>query len=867
MPKCVQQKISCSARALRGLALGASSLTIAAALSASPALAQQVAANPQGPIETVTVTAQYVTQNVQAAPLAISVVSSEDLEQRGIEDLGQLGTSVPSLTLTQAPAAFGNAVQTYIRGVGQYDTAYASEPGVGMYIDDVYFGTMSGSEMQLLDLSRVEILKGPQGVLGGKNDIGGAIKLFTQKPTDDNSGYLSATYGAFDDIEVKGATNLTVIPGHLYLRLSGMSKNQNGFVNIIDFACANPGLAGSLPRLTTNEGCKLGTEGGTDVAAGRLAIRAVVNAHMEDNFAIDVVRDNSELTPDVLFAADADGTNVYYNKGNGLQVAPRTAFLGTSASTATSIPGWNALINVPTYGIPWDQRFIPNNPFKTTYATYISSEGAQYTNGEMMHSWSMTNVFDYDVFDWVHFKMITGYRQYQGAYSNDSDVSPLSFQLTTTYPTDREFQQEERFTGKLFDNHLEWTAGAFYYNRTNTAKGAVLLDADYNEGVVLGVPFLESLAFEQNDRYDAENTSFYIHGIYHIWDDLEVFGGFRYTSESKTYYFDHLDKPPGYPDGGFFRDAVNPACDFVINASCPANAPLVGNKTTAERPDYRAGVDYHLTDDLMGYFQFSTGYRSGGFNSRPFDPLQLNSYGPEEIRSYEIGAKTQWFDDRLRVNVALFDADYDHTITPLARTDALGLPWVDYVNLGSSTDKGYEIELTAAPIDNLLITANTSYVDVTANPVPGAQPGFLDGCTAAAFAAGICPQVAPGTVYKNSAPILFPQRTANFAIQYAWDMPNGWGMLTPRLDYDWQSTIYQDANNNPYTEIPARGLLNGRLAWQAPQGGWELSLLVTNIADKKYFLNMTDFAVFGEGTVEAQPGPPREWFLTLKKTF
>jgi iron complex outermembrane receptor protein len=881
MPKFGVNTHSC---ALRRLALGASSLAFGVALAASPALAQQTAANaPSNGIETVTVTAQYVTQNVQATPLAISVVTAQDLDQRGIGNLAQLGTTVPALTLTPAPAAFGNGLQTYVRGIGQYDTAFASEPGVGIYVDDIYYGTMSASELNLLDLNRIEVLKGPQGVLGGKNDLGGAIKLFTQKPSDDNSGYVQATYGSFNDIDVKGAANLTVIPGHLYLRVSAYEKKQDGFLNVIDYACAfgpgtnasGPGSAGSLPAVTQHKDCKLGTQGGTDVSAARLAVRYVFDSHLEDNFAIDVVRDNSELAPDVLYAVDpgclkvgpgcpvvdptGNSGNVYFNNGHGLQSVPRAQFLNPAGITtpgavpATSIPGWNAAYNIPRYGIPYDQRFIPNNPFKTTYATYSSQEGNLYTDGEKVHSWDLSNVLDYDVFNWFHFKSITGYRYYNSAYSNDSDVSPMSFELTTTYPTNREFQQEIRFTGSLFDDKLEWTTGGFFYYRENRSFGPVQLDANFDTGA----SFLE---FEQNDTYKTQNKSGYLHLIYHLFDNVELFAGARYTSESKTYYFDHSGSVPGYPFSGFFRATVDPLldCNIFVGHLCDhsINPALVPHTSTTERPDWRAGVDYHVTDDAMVYFQFSTGYRTGGTNSRPFAPDQLNSFGPEELKSYEIGAKTQWFDNRLRVNVAAYTADYTHTIVPLALTDfSLGfpLPEVLYVNLGSSQDKGFELEATAVPIDNLLITANYAYTDETANPVPGSPAGFLN------------PQA---TAVAGSSPILFPARTANFSIQYAFkpDM-EGWGTFTPRLEYDWQDKIFQDGNNNPFTEIPARGLLNGSIAWDAPQGDWQVMFLVTNLTDKKYFLDTFDLAIFGSGTVEAQPGRPREWFVTIKKKF
>src|SRR5262249_26439049 len=160
---------------------------------------------------------------------------------------------------------------------------------------------------------------------------------------------------------------------------------------------------------------------------------------------------------------------------------------------------------------PWDQRFI-TDPYKQTYATYTSAQGNRYTDGSQFHSWSVSNIFDIDIFDNLHLKVISGYRQYDNAYSDDSDVSPLSFQLTTTYNRNWEFQQEERFTGPLFNGALEWSAGQFHYERTSRSTGPVIIDA---------IP----LVFEQNDRYETTNNSEYLHLIYHVMDNLEVFGG------------------------------------------------------------------------------------------------------------------------------------------------------------------------------------------------------------------------------------------------------------------------------------------------------------------------------------------------------
>ena len=846
----------------------ATPLTLAALLlaaSAGSAWAQsQSTSSSSGGLETVTVTAQYFAQSMQTAPLAISALTSSDLEQRGLNDLSQVGTSIPNLTLTKAPAAFGSALQIYIRGVGQYDSSFAAEPGVGTYIDGVYYGTMFGTVFDLLDLQRIEVLKGPQGVLGGKNNIGGAIKLVTQKPQGDDSGYFQASYGSFNKFDVKGMFDVSIIPNHLFMRFSAMSRRQDGYVNVIDYACANPSARGGptaaypnakpLPILSTQTNCKLGTQGGTNVVAARVALRAIINPRIQDNFEIDVTRDNSEPQADVLFAADSGNGNVYFNRNGSVQSVTRAQFFGLNSNGAVSstsmIPAWNTAYNLPHYGIPWDQRFIAKDPYTTTYGTYTSQQGQRYTQGAMVHDWGMSNVLDWDVTPNIHVKSISGFRIYKAANSNDSDVSPMSFQLTTSYPTDRELQQEIRVTGSSFDHKLEWTAGVFYYHRKNRETGPVILDAFYDTGA----PFLVT---EQNHTYVTTNKSAYLHLIYHVFDNLEIFGGVRYTKESKTFYYDASAAVPGYPGSGFFRSTVNPAydCNVFIGHVCDhsIHPALLGHTSRTARPDWRGGVDYHFTKNIMAYVQYTTGYRTGGTNARPFAPDQLDSYGPEELKSWEVGAKTELFHHRLRFNVALFHGDYTNTITPLSETDtSLGfpLPYVKYVNLGSSTNKGFELEATAAPLDNLLMDASFSYVEVNASPLPGAPTGWEDGCSAAGVASGACPQVAAGTVRVGTNPILFPKETAHFDIQYLFDMGNG-GTLTPRLDYNWQSTIYQDANNNPYTEVKPRGLLNARLTWNSERSGWQLAFAVSNLTDKRYFLDMSNFAIFGEGTVES----------------
>ena len=258
-------------------------------------------------LEEIIVTAEFREANVQDTPLAITAVNAEMLEARSQTNLAQVAAQMPNVSLRPAGSAFGNSLVAFIRGIGQTDFNPSVEPGVGIYVDDVYYSTITGNVLDLLDLERVEVLRGPQGTLAGRNAIGGAIKLFTRKPGDDDGGFASLTYGKFARTDIKAAGGLTIVPDKLFVRLAGSSRNSDGYVDRLDFACANdlpaPGNPGGLPTYAPSVGCKLGTEGGQSYTAGRFGLRWVATDDFEVNIAASIVNDDSESQPGVLVAA------------------------------------------------------------------------------------------------------------------------------------------------------------------------------------------------------------------------------------------------------------------------------------------------------------------------------------------------------------------------------------------------------------------------------------------------------------------------------------------------------------------------------------------------------------------------------------
>src|ERR1700730_9687151 len=215
----------------------------ALALVSSTALAEDApaatASNTAG-LQEVVVTARYREENLQQTPIAISAITAEDIQQRGFTSTSDIGYDVPNASLRPAQAAFGNTMTAFIRGVGQYDFNFAFEPGVGIYVDDVYYPTVMGTQVDLMDLERVEVLRGPQGTLFGRGSIRGARRYGSKQPTGSNTGFIEGTVGDFHRIDLRAGYDFSIIPDKLFARITAVSKKQDGYQKMIDFVCANP---------------------------------------------------------------------------------------------------------------------------------------------------------------------------------------------------------------------------------------------------------------------------------------------------------------------------------------------------------------------------------------------------------------------------------------------------------------------------------------------------------------------------------------------------------------------------------------------------------------------------------------------------
>ena len=288
-------------------------------------------------LEEIIVTAEFREANIQDTPVAITAVNSAMLEARSQTNVMDVAAQAPNVILKPGGQADGQSMVAFIRGIGQTDFNFAVEPGVGVYVDDVYYPTLTGSMVQLLDIDRVEILRGPQGTLAGRNSIGGAIKLYSRAPTPDGGGSLAVTYGDYDRVDLSGNANLTLVEGKLYARVAGSSRTRDGYVRRLDYRCAHPdSLVPSFIAGGDLSDCEVGTEGGITYTGGRAYLEWLPSDSVTVDVIFDMINDESEAMASTLIRVNEARNNPNLGEpfgifGNPL-IKPGTDFPGYSGA-------------------------------------------------------------------------------------------------------------------------------------------------------------------------------------------------------------------------------------------------------------------------------------------------------------------------------------------------------------------------------------------------------------------------------------------------------------------------------------------------------------------------------------------------------
>jgi iron complex outermembrane receptor protein len=630
------------------LALIVASSVSAPAMAQAPAPDAAPAAAPG--TEEIVVTAQFRSQRLQDTPIAITAMTGQMLERRSATDIVSASTAVPNVNLSRGQGGFGQFASVFIRGVGQGDVHFAVEPGVGMYIDDIYYGVMSGAVFQLLDTDRVEVSRGPQGTLSGKNSIGGSIKLYSRKPGPDPDAYVELGAGGRDYVSGRAATNLTLIPDKLYARISVAGRRRDGYLTRLDYGCVT---GSTTSTVRTGADCKLGTQGGEQVWTARAALRWIINEDIENNLVIDTVQDTSE------------------------NPAQKTIVQGASwAGTANYLTPAHSYTNYETYVTrPTSAVFAP--PYTQPSNSPLDGKG-------------ISNTLTIGLGGGLKLASITGYRTSSVTLSAQLDQTPASIADQTWHLEHKQFTQELRLSGQI-GSLLDWTVGGYYYHASGVSEGRVSIAggvAPGGGGVNLDTVF--------HDPVKTGSKSAFVHGVVHATDKLSITLGGRYTRDQKDFTFNRYDAY-GRPNaallslvdltrtfkGDRFDYRVN--VDYKFTDSVMAYAQIsTGYKGGGINPrPFIASQALPFDPEELTTYEV-------GFKSRLFDRM-LTLNGAAFYSKYK------------NVQGTLLRCD---SISP-----APGYPCTQTTNIGDADIKGLELEAQLRPTSRLSLDLSAGYLD------------------------------------------------------------------------------------------------------------------------------------------------------------
>jgi iron complex outermembrane receptor protein len=775
----------------RGLALA-----VAAALGAAHSTSPAVAAEPQtAALGEVVVTSRRVEERLQDTPIAVSAFQAGDIEKLNVRNVGDVASFTPNFISNPGPTG-GNDGFFFIRGVGQTDLNPATDPGVGTYIDGVYLGRVMGASMDASDIARIEVLRGPQGTLFGRNTVGGAINITTRDPSDAFAASVLAGVGSRDLVNVRGSLDVP-LGATSGLLVSAAYRDQDGW-----------GRRASDGKIfDTNES-----------RSGRLKYKWEPG----EAFALTLSADMTKLT-------------------------------GTSQHTI--LTGFNPS-PIPTGLSPLGVPLPDMTPYINT--------GDPYRNQS-----SIDPDKDYDVkgvglvLDWKlgfgNLKSITSYRTLDQFITTDYDSTAFAFYEGGFDTDQKQWSQELQLTGET--GRFKWLLGAFYYDENNKHNNIVSLGGN-NGCLPFPVPtsgyplcnFAGGQAYAtpgvnrritNNQRFELDVKAKALFGqtSIRLTDRLSATLGLRWTDEKKNQDYDFFIDNSQAVATAF---GLPPFLFPTLSPRNPANTAPTAYEASWSEVTPKVGLEYKPSADVLYYVSWSKGFKSGGFAGRPNPGAngqfgRIDPYDPEKMDAYEIGAKTQFADDRVRLNVALFQSNYKG-IQLLALDFNTG--FFNTVNAAESRIRGAEIELQARPIPALELQAGIGYTDDEYQELsPGVQVS--------------------GLTYDMHLP-LTPKLNGSLGAQYTWEVANGTFAL--RGDYAYRSEYWYEAVNTEGNRQGGFGVLNARATYEFGDGAWAVAAYGLNLTDKVYATNVQDI-VGPLGVRFESVSAPREWGVEVRYKF
>jgi iron complex outermembrane receptor protein len=605
----------------------------------------------------IVVTARRREEPLQRTPVSVIALSAKDLEDRSVTNLRTLQNFVPNLTFAPSQFVGEGSTNIFIRGIGQEDYAASAESGVGFYVDGVYFARTTGTLMNLIDIDRIEVLRGPQGTLFGKNTIGGAVHVISAKPKPGREQNFSIILGNFSRAELRGVLNAP-LSDKLLMRASLGLVRRGGYLRRLRPLAPLDALE-QVNRTPAN----LDPEGGDRSQAARLQLRWLP----KDTLIVDLAFDAS-LKRNTQGANHIDA------------IDPRFG----------SFPIYNQLIS---------EGSLPGPPITSEFATQdLLTSYATGRNLIDQQLWGASAVVTRQLGS-GSLKFIAAYRGYHHRFGIDADGLYFSVAESDLRVRQRQFSAEMQITGTA--GSLAYTAGLFSFVEKATVlpTGFIFDQTLYTCGCIYPPDVVPSFTTERR-HFTSASYAAYAQGTYRFTRKLSATLGGRLTNERKS-----IDNQLYSLDAD-----LRPTDLLVMRGS---------NHDSWNFSTYRAGLEFQATREIMAYGSVGKGYKSGGFNSRS-DPdlpnLGLVAYRPETALSYEIGLRSEWLHRRLRLNATLFTTNYTQIqLRQLTIVDGVETLVVD--NAARARIRGAEFEFAAMPAKSLTVTAayghiNARYLDV-----------------------------------------------------------------------------------------------------------------------------------------------------------
>ena len=770
-------------------------------------LGDVVFAQPQGEesarsryaIEEIIVSSRRIEEGLQEAPLAVTALSGLELENRGALDVIDFADVAPNVSLKTngAVSGFAAAPRTSIRGIGQSDFVINTDPAVGLYADGVYLGRSIGSVLDLVDVERVEALRGPQGTLFGRNSTGGAINVISKKPEVGGELYGNATAGFGEDgyLLLRGSANIP-LSDTTALRVSALKRERDGFIpslvyDNLDLGAEDVSGIKAAFRWQPNETFTLDLD--TDFSTRSDSAAPIIAVHLGDLSIGETGLDNPSTGAST--ALDARRFN---------NETPSGPPIGNSAPFQTQDPLCGT-----------DQAHRDTSPTclgnfyassrDGTYQTWFDSEGnIVRADDQSLDTYGYSARLTWELEN-LTIKTISSWRGFDSSFTNGSPA-PIYVATNDNVRFDQDQSSHEINLSGAINDRIRWIAGVFYQEE----DGIEIVEVRYplTPPSAGNDPDFLPLAGIENRQIDNTSEAIYGQFSFDITDAVELTLGARRTEEEKNVEI-------GSTVGNFDNTTVRTG---TIDAS---------------ETSFLANLSWSLSDTTLMYVQFADGFRNGGFPARtPAGTtltLEQASYEEEFVESFEWGLKAEAFDGALRANVAVFLADYtDMQINATVFDPGLAANVGTIQNVGDSEISGIEVEANYLVTDNFRIDASVGYLDTELTSINADNGQFI-------LNAGNNLQK---TITVDSDVELphAPEFQVNVGANYSFYLANG-AEIRNRVDMFYEAEQYSTIGNYDTELIPSTTRFNYVASYLPASEKWEGSLGIRNLTDEEDILN------------------------------